>query len=120
MSGTTLNERIRKATSRDTYQTAKVIEKLTNNIYEIMECQGMSQSDLADRLGTTRAWINKLLQGDHNMTIKTAVSVVHALGYDLEYKINPKSSNHANYKVNYSQKSVIQSESLTHGIKQAA
>ena len=40
---------------------------------------GMKRSELAERLGTSRAYVTKLLDGQENMTLKTVVRVAAAL-----------------------------------------
>lgn len=72
------------------YQTEKVILDFTERICEIMENQGTSRSELAARLGRSRAWVTKLLRGDHNMTIATMVSVMVALGYQMRLEMQPQ------------------------------
>jgi len=103
---TKLKERVRQAPNRDTYQAAKVIEKITNDLYDIMEAQGLNQADLAAKLGTSEAWISKLLQGNHNMTIKTVVTIAHTLGYQFNPEMMPQKTHRPNYVA--SDDSVIQ------------
>jgi plasmid maintenance system antidote protein VapI len=86
-----INEEIRTAPSRASYQVAKTIGRLTDGIYDIMQEQGLNNSQLAHRLGRSRAWIGKVLSGDHNMTIKTAVAVFHELGHTLDFAVSPHS-----------------------------
>ncbi len=90
MSVDKINEEIRTATSRSSYQVAKTIGRLTDCIYDIMKEQGLNNSRLAERLGKSRAWVGKLLVGDHNMTIKTAVTVFHELGHTIDFAICPQ------------------------------
>ncbi|MEN6356633.1 MAG: helix-turn-helix transcriptional regulator [Armatimonadota bacterium] len=85
-----INEEIRSAPSRASYQVAKTIGRLTDCIYDIMQEQGLNNSQLAQKLGRSRAWVGKMLSGDHNMTIKTAVTVFHELGHTLDFAVSPK------------------------------
>lgn len=68
----------------------RLFDKLTDMIAEYMEEVDMSKADLARQLGTSRAYISKILAGDaHNMTIKTLSRVVFNLDAKLEVKIVP-------------------------------
>lgn len=79
-----------KGAESPVYQTEKVILDFTERICEIMEDQGTNRSELAARLGRSRAWVTKLLRGDHNMTIATMVSVMMALGYEMRLESQPQ------------------------------
>ena len=49
-------------------------------IAQLMAEQNLSKSDVANRLGKSRAWVTQLLNGKANMTIRTFAEVVFALG----------------------------------------
>ena len=83
------NQEIRNAPNRSSYQVAKTIGRLTDCIYDIMRERGLNNSQLAVQLGKSRAWVGKLLSGDHNMTVKTAVTVFHELGHTLDFAVEP-------------------------------
>ena len=53
-------------------------------LYFGMEKQGINQAEMARRLGCTRAYVNRLLQGDVNCTIETMAKIAHALGLKLQ------------------------------------
>ncbi|WP_134705417.1 helix-turn-helix transcriptional regulator [Rahnella sp. CJA17(1/100)] len=59
-------------------------EELTFNVTEdlliIMEDKDISKTDLAVKLGKTKAYISQLLSGSKNMTLKTMSDVCFALG----------------------------------------
>jgi len=59
-------------------------------IHKAMEERGVSRSDLAARLGTSRAFVTKLLGGHENLTLKTLVRVAGALGAKVEMKFIPR------------------------------
>ena len=44
---------------------------------------GLSQQELADRLGVSRQTINAIEKGDYNPTIKLCVGICRALGLTL-------------------------------------
>lgn len=44
---------------------------------------GLSQQELADRLGVSRQTINAIEKGDYNPTIKLCIGICHVLGLTL-------------------------------------
>lgn len=52
---------------------------MTESLVAAMEARGISKSELADRLGTSRAYITKLLNGDVYFTLETLVRLSAAL-----------------------------------------
>lgn len=68
-----------------------LFDKLTDLIAEFMDESGVNKADLARQLGTSRAFISKVLSGDaHNMTIKTLSRVIFHLNAKLEVNIVSK------------------------------
>ena len=60
----------------------------TEVICEALEKQSMSRANLADRLGTSNAYVTQLLNGSRNMTLRTFASIAFAL--DMTPKIELK------------------------------
>lgn len=57
---------------------------LSEQIFQAMENKGISEAELSRRLEVSRAYVNKVLQGDTNFTIETLVKIGIAL--DCEFK----------------------------------
>ena len=55
-------------------------ESISDQIAQHMEQHDISRTALAERLGTSKAYITKILRGDANMTMKTLVQLLFALG----------------------------------------
>lgn len=53
--------------------------RLTDIVFDLMETQGVTNADLADRLNVSRPYISKLLRGDVNFTLDTLVKIARAL-----------------------------------------
>lgn len=51
---------------------------------------GLSKTDLARQLGTSPAYVTKVLRGDANLTIKTMVELAHAVDGTLHLHIAPR------------------------------
>ena len=56
---------------------------IANRIYEILESKGMTQKELAQRLGKTETEISRWLSGTHNMTLSTVCKISAALGKEI-------------------------------------
>jgi len=69
------------------FQTEKVILDFTEQVVLFMEKQEMSRADLAKRLGVSKAFVTKLLNGNPNLTIKTMVNIAKTLGCELSIDI---------------------------------
>ena len=69
--------------SRMEYKHEITISAFTNEIARIMSDQGVSQSELARRLGVSRARVSQLMQHRSSPTLRTMVQVASALGCDV-------------------------------------
>ena len=56
------------------------ITDFIEDVWRIMEEQKVSRAELARRLGTSRAYVTKLLGGNANFTMHTMTKVAMALG----------------------------------------
>lgn len=65
-----------------------MVDKLSDMFAEYMEQHNVSKADLARKLGTSRAFVSKVLAGDaHNMTLKTLARFLFGMEARLEFKI---------------------------------
>jgi len=72
------------------FRTETAILDFTEKIVDKMRKTGMSRTELADKLGVSKPFITKLLNGNPNMTIRTMVAISHALDCELSMEICPK------------------------------
>ena len=56
---------------------------IANRIYQILETKGMSQKDLAQKVGKTETEVSRWLSGMHNLTIGTIAKISIALGEEI-------------------------------------
>jgi transcriptional regulator with XRE-family HTH domain len=59
-------------------------------LLQFMKRQGISRTNLAQRLGVAPSRITAMLSGDSNLTIDTLVRAGHAVGADLKQTFVPK------------------------------
>ena len=62
----------------------------TEALYIAMEEQGVTRAELARRLGTSQAYITRVLSGNANFTLKTMSKLALALGLQLEVGLGPQ------------------------------
>lgn len=56
---------------------------IANRIYDLLEQKGMSQKDLAQKLGKTETEVSRWLCGTHNLTMATIAKIAVALDDDI-------------------------------------
>jgi plasmid maintenance system antidote protein VapI len=63
------------------------ITEFVEDIHRLMEEQNVSRAELARRLGTSRAYVTKLLGGNANFTLQTMVKISMALGAQVHVHV---------------------------------
>ena len=56
---------------------------IANRIYEILEAKGITQKELAQKLGKTETEVSRWLSGTHNLTLSTICKISAALGEEI-------------------------------------
>lgn len=62
------------------------------DIEQQMEAASVSKSNLAERLGTSKAHISQALTGQRNMTLRTLAGIAWALDSNISVQITPKAA----------------------------
>jgi transcriptional regulator with XRE-family HTH domain len=83
-------EKIQKFRDDVEFLTETAILDFTEKIVDKMHKTGLSRAELAQKLGVSKPFVTKLLNGNPNMTIKTMVSIAHALECELGVELCPK------------------------------
>ena len=76
---------LRSARSRDDYWIEDAIIRFTVQLYSRMK--GMSQEELAQKVGAKQPYIARILKGKNNYTIATMVKLARAVGGQLDIVI---------------------------------
>ena len=71
---------LKEARSSVDYWVDGPITEFAEDIWRLMEEQKVSRAELARRLGTSRAYVTKLLGGNANFTLETMTKVAMAFG----------------------------------------
>jgi transcriptional regulator with XRE-family HTH domain len=73
----------REAERHDDYRVAGLVTEFTECLSRRMEEHGVSRTELARRLGTSQAYVTKVLRGNVNFTLATLVKLALAVGAEV-------------------------------------
>ena len=90
MSTQSFRELFEEARQRDTYWEERAALEFTEEVYRRMEALGLTKSQLAERLGTSAAYVTKVLGGDANFTLRTMVRLARALESHVQVHLEPE------------------------------
>ena len=82
--------RLTGAIAREAYARAKQANELGAKVRLRREEAGLSQRELAERIGTTQSAIARLESGGVLPTIATLARIADALGNDLKVELQPR------------------------------
>lgn len=69
----------------------RTILEMTEKVCRLMREQGVTRSELAERIGKSKSHVTQLLSGGQNLTLRTLSDMLHALGQSLEAVTRPAS-----------------------------
>lgn len=78
---------LEEARQGDDYWIADAQIKFTEQLHELMERRQISKSELARRIGSSPAYITKIMRGSTNFTLASMVQLVRALDGDLQVNV---------------------------------
>lgn len=81
-------ENRRKEVSEESKVFVDFMYHVVDRIHEILNDQGISQKELALRLGKKESEISKWLSGEHNMTVKSLLKIEAVLGKPIVRVVN--------------------------------
>lgn len=67
----------------------ELILEVTETMAKALEASGITQTELAARLGKTKGYVSQLLGGGRNLTLRTLADVADALGCRVQIQICP-------------------------------
>lgn len=86
MTKKTIAERLQEARKLPAYWIEKLTLDVTSKLWAAMKQRELTQAALAQKVGKQAPYVNRVLNGNHNVTLSTLVSLAHAL--DMEVKID--------------------------------
>lgn len=60
---------------------------LTEEMAKARKRAGMTQGQVAEKLGVTQGWVSRLEHADHDHTLESVVAYFDAVGADFEFKV---------------------------------
>ena len=78
-----------RAESQEEYWAAHAALEFTEEVARRLEAEGVSRAELARRMGTSPAYVTKILRGDVNFTLATMSKLARSLGSRLEVRLVP-------------------------------
>ncbi|MHA7220007.1 helix-turn-helix domain-containing protein [Arthrobacter sp. MDT1-48-3] len=71
---------------------ARLALRVRATLLNALGASGLSQKELSERLEVGESRVSQILHGDGNVQISTLAKVLRALGYTIEFKVNPVDS----------------------------
>lgn len=87
MSPESFSELYEEAACHEDYWIAGAIHGFTESVVREMQRQGLTRTELAERLDATPAYVTKILRGKVNFTLATMVRLARALGSELDVRL---------------------------------
>jgi transcriptional regulator with XRE-family HTH domain len=85
-----LSRAIADARKTAAYWTERAVLDYTSKLWGKMKERDLSQRALAQRVAKSPAYVSRVLNGSHNVTIKTMVELAHAIDYRLRIELVPE------------------------------
>ena len=90
MTAKTAREMFREAEKTLEYNLEGSIIDFTEDLCRWMEEKGVSRAELARRIGTSPAYVTKILRGNSNFTLASMVRIAMALESELRIHLAPR------------------------------
>jgi transcriptional regulator with XRE-family HTH domain len=87
-----LQDKVIDAKETDAYWVEKAKLNFALDLDKCRKEKGLSGKTLAEKLGTSAAYISKVFRGDANLTLESMVKLAHATGAKVEIRIVPEST----------------------------
>lgn len=100
---TTLKTKADQARGTHAYRAEGASIRFTEDLVALMETSGLTRTALAEKIGSSPAYITKILRGETNFTLDSMVKIATALGCELTISMKPlaAATRQQSAKVNY-------------------
>ena len=85
-----LQDKVIDAMKTDAYWVEKAKLNFALDLDKCRKEKGLSGKTLAEKLGTSAAYISKVFRGDANLTLESMVKLAHAIGAKVEIRLVPE------------------------------
>lgn len=79
----------REMEQTDAYHIDGAKVEISEQIYLAMKRQGISEAELARRLGKSRAYVTRVLQGAVSFDLESLVKIARALSCEFDFRLIP-------------------------------
>lgn len=86
---TALKAKADQARNTHAYRAEGASIRFTEDLVAHMKSSGLTRTALAEKIGSSPAYITKILRGDTNFTLDSMVKIATALGCELTVGLNP-------------------------------
>ena len=100
---TALKAKAEEARSSQAYRAEGASIRFTEDLVALMNTSGLTRTALAEKIGSSPAYITKIQRGDTNFTLDPMVKIATALGCELTISMKPlaAATRQQGAKVNY-------------------
>lgn len=81
------SEILRRATNSVDYWTQVAIRTFVRDLTDRMDAEDISQAGLAEKIGTSPAYVSKVMRGNANFTLETMTKLAMAVGGKIRVQI---------------------------------
>jgi transcriptional regulator with XRE-family HTH domain len=87
----TLKEWLRDSPERErVFAQERLIVSVAEAVWEQLEERGITQAEIANFLGKSKAYVSQILDGSRNMTLRTLSDLAFALGGEIDIHFKQK------------------------------
>lgn len=79
----------RDAESRRLYEQERLITWMTEELAAAIQESGLTRTQVAERLGSSKAHVTQVLRGDRNLTLRSIADIAWATGYRIHTAREP-------------------------------
>lgn len=81
-------ESLKDPETRRTFEEEYLYGEATDTVAALLESLGLSQKELAQRLGVSKGRVSQILSGEENLTLRSLAALGWALG--VRFELNPQ------------------------------
>jgi len=85
-----VHERLRKLESDPRFVAEGMKLAFADDLVWLLEARGLKQTELAEKLGTNRGYITRVLDTEYNLTIETMARIALALDARISLRMLPR------------------------------
>jgi transcriptional regulator with XRE-family HTH domain len=85
-----VRERLRKLESDPRFIAEGMKLAFADDLVRLLEARGLKQTELAEKLGTNRGYITRVLDTEYNLTIETMARIALALDARISLRMLPR------------------------------